>query len=484
MSVPTVYPLPPRYYRLFAHSLSGFAIVTALTGAAFGDLYQAAGGVVALFLSLPLFGRVGRLPEVYAQAILHGINLACLTLVSLTHAEGSGSGPMYMAFCMSSVTFSTRNLTGLALVLAGGLVIWYVPSLAPVPSPVPPAAGLLAPLFLLGAGSSWLVGRSRARTEDRFGELVASAERLAHDGADLLARRAELEAVGAELAERNAALEARLERSRQTTAELAARRADEHALVTAIHHDLREPLRSVVSFSQLLSRRLRGREDIGRASEFLALAVDGGRRMTGMLDDLVAYAGPGAEVEAMVPVDLRELAAEVTADLAALIDRCGATVTVDGLGVVPGHRALLVQLLLNLVGNALKFSRPGVPPRIEIVGDRTGGGAFRLSVRDNGVGIPPERLGVIFDLFRRVEAEAHREGSGIGLALCRRIALRHGADLTVTSVPGEGSVFRVTFPVEAYRGDGTPVAPQAAGGETHAACALGAAPTQNLGHGA
>ena len=405
-------------------------------------------------LSLPLYGWAGRRGEAAGHVWLHGLNLASLAVAALTHPPGTGVGPLFMAYCMNSAVFSKDNRVGVFLVGIGALVMIGLPSLGPTVSPVPPVAGLLAPLLLLGVCSWWLVGGSRLRTMRRYDKLSEAAAVLGRDAAELLERRAELEAVGAELARRNAGLQARLARSRRTTAELAARRADEHALVTAVHHDLREPLRSVVSFSQLLSRRLRGRGDAGRAGDFLALAVDGGRRMTGMLDDLLAYAAPGAAAGAARPCDLAEVAAETAADLADLLSRTSATVTAEGLGVVRGHRALLSQLLLNLVGNALKFARPGVSPRVELTGELLPDGRFSVSVRDNGVGIAPERLGVIFDLFRRVETEAHREGSGIGLALCRRIALQHGADLTVASISGEGSVFRVTFPAEAYLGSG------------------------------
>ena len=485
MSPEPAYRLPPRYYRLFGVSLSGFAAVSALTGVVYADWWQAGGGAVALALSAPFYGWVGRRrSEAAAQAWLHGLNLACLAVVALTHPPGTGVGPMYMAFCMGSTVFSARARTGVLLVIAGAAATWALPSVRPVVSAIPPAAGILPPFLLLGGGSWWLVGRSRARTTRRYEGLVEAAAVLGRDAADLLGRRAELEAVGAELAERNAGLQVRLARSRRTTAELAARRADEHALVTAVHHDLREPLRSIVSFSQLLARRLNGRTDVGRAGEFLALAIDGGRRMTGMLDDLLAYAEPGAEAGAAVPCDLSEVAAATAADLADLLTRTSATVTCAGLGVVRGHRALLSQLLLNLVGNALKFARPGVPPRVDISGALTPDGRYRLGVRDNGVGIAPERLGVIFDLFRRVEAEAHREGSGIGLALCRRIALRHGADLTVVSTPGEGSEFRVTFPPGAYLGPGAATPAPAPPSSSDATTAATPAHRRDHRHGA
>ena len=442
------YQLSPRYYRVFGVAMAGFGAVTTATGALYGDYFQVAGGVGVLLLALPLYRWVGGLPAARARASLYGLTVAGLAVVVLTHAPGTGSGPAFVAFCLSSATSSSSNRVGAGLVLAGVLLVVGLPRLAPAPSPVPPAAGTVAPLLFFGAGSAWFAGRSRARADRRAGELVAAAARLRRDRADLLAARADLRAVSGALADGNAELAVQLHRARRTTDDLAARRADEEQLVAAIHHDLREPLRSVVSFSQLLARRLRGRGDAGRAGEFLALAIDGGRRMTGMLDGLLAYAAPGAEAEAPEPVDLADVAADVTADLASLIERSGAVVSTRGLAVVAGQRALLAQLLLNLVGNALKFSRPGVPPRVDLLGEGLPDGRYRLSVRDNGVGIPPERLGGIFDLFRRVEAEAHREGSGIGLALCRRIALRHGADLTVTSVAGEGSCFGVTFPAE------------------------------------
>ena len=147
---------------------------------------------------------------------------------------------------------------------------------------------------------------------------------------------------------------------------------------------------------------------------------------------------------------LNEVVREVETDLADMIARTEATITVGDLPSLRGQRTQLVQLFQNLIANSLKFSRPGVPPRIEILAyTPESQDGVHVLVSDNGVGIPANQLEKIFGLFNRAHSEQGFEGSGVGLALCRRIAIAHGGDIRVTSVPAEGTAFTVVLPAAA-----------------------------------
>ena len=288
---------------------------------------------------------------------------------------------------------------------------------------------------------------------------VAAEAALRIAEADLSYRRGLLAQATEQLAERRASLGAQARRERAATAELARRRADERDLAQAIHHDLREPLRSIVSFSQLLRRRVGQLAGAERAAEMLAFVTDGGQRMATMLTDLHRYAGQESGGEADGLVDLGALAVEVVDDHADAIARTGAAVTADALPAVIGRASHLRQLLLNLVGNALKFGREGLAPVVTITSVAQPDGGAVVTVRDNGVGIPAPERERVFGLFNRVPGAAPREGSGVGLALCRRIALAHDFGLTCESEVGHGSAFHIGIPAAYVRtqGSGAPL---------------------------
>jgi light-regulated signal transduction histidine kinase (bacteriophytochrome) len=155
-----------------------------------------------------------------------------------------------------------------------------------------------------------------------------------------------------------------------------------------------------------------------------------------------------------VPVDLSRIAREVLSDLEVPLEETEAEVHVGDLATIEADPMQMRQLFQNLLGNALKFHRPGVPPEVwitgEAVGDRSaaGGGHYRLVFRDNGVGFEDKYAERIFAVFQRLHARHEYAGSGIGLAICRKIAARHGGDVTARSVPEEGSVFTVTLPMK------------------------------------
>ena len=208
-------------------------------------------------------------------------------------------------------------------------------------------------------------------------------------------------------------------------------------------HDLQEPLRMVTSYMQLLARRYQGQLDAD-ADTFIAFAVDGANRMKALIEDLLAYSRIGTRGKALAPIDSEAVLAQVLADLQFNIEESRATVTYDSLPIVMADRSQLAQLFRNLVGNALKF-RSNQPPVVHISVARKEDN-WLFSVHDNGIGIDPEYGERIFVIFQRLHNRGEYPGTGIGLAICKKIVERHGGRLWVESEPGYGSVFYFTLP--------------------------------------
>ncbi len=228
--------------------------------------------------------------------------------------------------------------------------------------------------------------------------------------------------------------------------ELARSNADLEQFAYVASHDLQEPLRMVASYTQLLARRYRDRLD-DDAQEFIGYAVDGVTRMQSLISDLLAYSRVGSRGDAVEPVELEALLARVLdSSLAAAVEESGATVTAGPLPTVLGDPVQLGQVLQNLVANAIKF-RGAEPPRVHVSAERAGG-EWTVSVRDNGIGISPEYAQRIFVIFQRLHSRAEYAGTGIGLAICKKIVERHGGRIRVEPAPGGGSDFRFTLPAE------------------------------------
>lgn len=210
-------------------------------------------------------------------------------------------------------------------------------------------------------------------------------------------------------------------------------------------HDLRQPLRMVSSYLTLLQRRLGGTLDAD-CSEFIGFAVDGARRMDLMITDLLEYSRIGRTGETDRPVALDEVVRLALSSLEAAIAECAAEVVVaEGLPEVRGNRLELERLFQNLLTNALKFRAEGRPPRV-VIDWQAGQDEWIVSVRDNGIGIDEGGKAKLFQLFQRLVSHDAYQGTGIGLASCRKIAEHHGGRIWVESEPGEGSVFRVALP--------------------------------------
>ncbi|MBF0394418.1 MAG: PAS domain-containing protein, partial [Alphaproteobacteria bacterium] len=208
-------------------------------------------------------------------------------------------------------------------------------------------------------------------------------------------------------------------------------------------HDLQTPLRTVVSYLQLLERRHGAALDQdGR--DFIGFAVGGAKHMTRLIHDLLEYSRVDSKAKEMEPVGMELVFADAIEGLASTIDECGAKIIVPpSLPIVMGDEIQLVQLIQNLIGNALKYRKPDHSPVVRVeVGES---GRFHVfTIEDNGIGIEPAYFERIFQIFQRLHTAAAYEGTGIGLAVCKRVVERHGGGIWVESKPGEGSTFGFT----------------------------------------
>ncbi len=205
-------------------------------------------------------------------------------------------------------------------------------------------------------------------------------------------------------------------------------------------HDLQEPLRMVASYTQLLSKRYKGKLD-SDADEFIAFAVDGASRMQRLIHDLLAYSRAGTSGKDLLDTSSEEALQEALINLRGAIAESGALVTHDPLPAVLADEMQLIQLFQNLVGNAIKYQSPGIP-QVHISAARSGGRKWVFSVQDNGLGIDSQYFEKIFGVFQRLHKREEFAGTGIGLAICKKIVERHGGSISVESQPGQGSTFR------------------------------------------
>jgi len=209
-------------------------------------------------------------------------------------------------------------------------------------------------------------------------------------------------------------------------------------------HDLSEPLRMVSSYLNLLRRRYRGRLDPD-ADEFIEYAVDGAARMRSLIEGLLAYSRAGRGEELPEPVELASVTADVLRSLAAAMVEAGTEIEVTDLPVVMGVRGQLEQLVQNLVANALKFRADG-RARVWVREEAAPPGMVQIAVADGGIGIEPSEREHVFEMFQRLHDREVYEGTGIGLAICRKIVERHGGRIWVDERDGGGTVFRFTLP--------------------------------------
>ena len=250
----------------------------------------------------------------------------------------------------------------------------------------------------------------------------------------------------------HARAEAELARHREHLEELIARRTEALAgsnqeleqFGYVVSHDLQEPLRAVTGFMQLLEGKYGPQLDQD-ARQYIGFAAGGARRMSQMIRDLLEYSRVQSRSKELAPTDMRVVFDQARANCVAGIQETQAAVTCEPLPTVMGDHTQLVQLLQNLIGNAVKFRRGDLRPEIRVRA-RADGGQYVFSVSDNGIGIPADQAQQVFQLFHRLHSRDKYPGTGIGLALCRKVVERQGGRIWVESETGRGATFKFTIP--------------------------------------
>ncbi len=308
--------------------------------------------------------------------------------------------------------------------------------------------------------TQWRVRLSQKRSDLYAGSgatiqwLVLVALALAGLVAVLLLRRAmdqarDIEAANADLALANRDLEL-------TNLELSRSNSELEQFASVASHDLQEPLRKVQAFGDQLECRY-GSELNDEARDYLQRMRSASSRMSTLIDDLLRFSRVTTQAKPHVPVDLNRIAREVVADLEARVAETGGRVDVEPLPAVQADPTQMRQLLQNLIANALKFHRPDVPPVVRIAAAQASvGGMAAFTVSDNGIGFESAYEERIFRVFERLHPRDIYAGTGIGLALCRKIAERHGGTITGEGRPGEGATFTVALPAAQSTGNGRP----------------------------
>src|SRR5665648_163568 len=297
------------------------------------------------------------------------------------------------------------------------------------------------PLMELAADARRVAGGEVRHSVDETGpgEVGALARDVEHMRARLVVLLDEASDARAQIEASHLVLEEQTEELRRSNSDL-----EQFAYVAS--HNLQEPLRKVASFTQLLASRYAGQLD-ERADQYIGFAVDGAKRMQHLINDLLGFSRVGRIGSEGTDVDLDATLRRVLADLQPVIDETGAEVEVGDLPVVRGEKLLLAQLLANLVGNALKFRHPDRAPVVRVDARRVGD-VWELVCQDNGIGIDPAFAERVFVIFQRLHAKEVYEGTGIGLALCKKIVEYHGGTIWIDTSVTEGAAVRWTLPAD------------------------------------
>lgn len=225
--------------------------------------------------------------------------------------------------------------------------------------------------------------------------------------------------------------------------ELQATNAELEKFAYIASHDLQEPLRMVSSFLQLLERQYKEKLD-DNAKAYIQFAVDGAARMKRLILDLLMYSRAGSSSEEFDATDLNEVAAAVTETFTPVLKESGGELIIHPLPTIFAVKSQMIQLFQNLVSNAIKYRKAAVPPRVEITCNDTVEG-WRICVADNGIGIEAKYFEKVFVIFQRLHTNSQFTGTGIGLAICKKIVERHGGQISVASTFGQGSSFIINF---------------------------------------
>jgi signal transduction histidine kinase len=276
------------------------------------------------------------------------------------------------------------------------------------------------------------------------GDFSRKAQSFSRDEIGVLANNfnamsGELERLRLENVEANTSLEKKV---RQRTSQMESKNKELEQFAYVASHDLQEPLRTISAFVELLQQQYKGQLD-ANADKYLDYMLNASERMKVLIKDLLDYSRIGREKESK-EVDCSQIVKEVVADLDKIIEDSGATIHASTLPVLQAYPTELKLLFQNLISNAIKFRREGHPPAIDI-GSVRENGQWKFFIQDNGIGIEPQYLDRIFIIFQRLHLRSEYEGSGIGLAHCKKIVELHGGKIWAESAPGEGSRFIFTI---------------------------------------
>jgi signal transduction histidine kinase len=338
----------------------------------------------------------------------------------IPQAEGSPHIPAQQEFV---IPFGIRSVVGFGGVLPDGslfVVIGFAKK---------DISGDVAQLFSDLSHSTRIALLSYLDVDRKMVAQIRAFQRLLADREEIVAdQEARVRQAMAELAHLNEALE-------QSNVEL-------QQFASVASHDLQAPLRSIAGFARFLRRDYKGQLD-ERADDYLERVADGTKRMQQLIDDLLAYSRVELRAAPFQPVSLNEVFDDALTLLKASIEDPGAEVTRDELPTVSGDRAQLSQLVQNLIGNGVKYHGYD-PPQVH-ASAKPNGSNWTIAVRDNGIGVAPEHHEKIFEIFHRLQTQQAYPGTGIGLAICRRIVKRHGGTIWLESQPGKGSAFYFTL---------------------------------------
>ena len=323
---------------------------------------------------------------------------------------------------------------GLVLLLASACLTW-----------VALRRWVTQPLERLGSEVDRVEGGDLSRkvsVTDAPDEIAVLAEQIDRMRSRILQEYALAEASRMEALQARALIEEQAEDLRRSNTEL-----EQFAYVAS--HDLQEPLRKVASFCQLIERRYKGQLD-ERGEQYIEFAVDGAKRMQQLINDLLTFSRVGRAGSSFAPVDLEQVQGQAERQLELAIEEAGAVVTHDPLPTVDGDHSLLVQLFQNLIGNGVKF-RGEDPPRVHIgaAPSAEDPALWEFTCSDNGIGIEEQYQDKIFVIFQRLHGRDAYGGTGIGLAMCKKIVEHHGGRLWLDTTPRDtsGAVLRWTLPV-------------------------------------
>jgi light-regulated signal transduction histidine kinase (bacteriophytochrome) len=309
-----------------------------------------------------------------------------------------------------------------------------------------PFQQLSAGAEIIGSGN--LDYRSGIRSNDEVGDLANAFDSMTMRLKLITVSRDELAKEVEDRKRTEAELRtAELERERLIT-ELRRSNTELEQFAYVASHDLQEPLRMVASFAQLLERKYKDQLD-SKANHYIDVLVDGAHRMQNLIDGLLSYSRIGRSEAPLQRVSANEIFEKAVANLSESIKENRAVITKDELPLITGDETQLVQLFQNLIGNSIKYRKLGIAPEVHISAQQEGR-EWIFSVRDNGIGIEPEYFDKIFLIFQRLHTRENYPGTGIGLALCKRIAERHHGRIWVESVFDHGTTIFFTIPT---RGD-------------------------------